>query len=117
MKFRTVVELITDADSKMEATDIAGEFLKGEFETGVKMKCHTRPAKQHLLIRSGVIVSLVLFVVGVVSFGVTNSHSNPVARANGINACQPPLRTGRIMRFKEVRQDEKNIKTLDNSKE
>jgi len=117
MKFRTVIEVITDADNKIEATDIAGEFLKGEFETGVKMKCHTMPTKQHLLIRSGLLLSSVLFIAGMVSFGLTHNHSQSVARANGVSACQPPLKTGRIMGFKEEWRDENNKKTLDNSKE
>ncbi|UCD54702.1 MAG: hypothetical protein JSV93_04045 [Candidatus Omnitrophota bacterium] len=49
MKYQTVIKILTDAESEHEATDIAGEFLRGNIETGVKMKCYTRPVKSSRL--------------------------------------------------------------------
>jgi len=49
MKYQTVIKILTDAESEHEATDIAGEFLRGNLETGVRMKCYTRPVKSYQL--------------------------------------------------------------------
>ena len=49
MKYETVIKLLTDAESEHEAVDIAGEFLRGNIETGVSMKCFTKPVKPYRL--------------------------------------------------------------------
>ena len=49
MKYQTVIKILSDADSEHEAIDIAGEFLRGNLETGVEMKCYTRPTKTYRL--------------------------------------------------------------------
>jgi hypothetical protein len=45
MKYETVIKILSFADSEHEAIDIAGEFLRGNLESGVEMKCYTRPAQ------------------------------------------------------------------------
>ena len=41
MKYRTVLELVCDAPSTEEASNLAGDYLKGEVDFGVEMKCKT----------------------------------------------------------------------------
>lgn len=52
MKYQTVIKILTDAESEHEATDIAGEFLRGNIETGVRMKCYSRPVKSYQLFQN-----------------------------------------------------------------
>lgn len=39
MKYRTVIELICDAADKDEASNIAGDYLRGDVDFGVEMHC------------------------------------------------------------------------------
>ena len=41
--FKTIIELVTIAEDKHEATDIAGEYLRGNISNGVSMRCSTYP--------------------------------------------------------------------------
>ena len=95
MKFKTTIEIITEADSKAEATEIAGEYLSGNLVSGVKMTCKTRPSSAA---KNGAIVALIisLLVTGGI-FSVTQARS-PQANNIGLSICgirgvQPPLKT------------------------
>ena len=39
MKYRTVIELICDASDSEDAINTAGDYLKGEVDFGVEMRC------------------------------------------------------------------------------
>ena len=41
MKYRTIIEVICDADGKDDATNMAGEYLRGGFDGGVLMHSKT----------------------------------------------------------------------------
>lgn len=47
MKYRTVIELICEADDKEDAGNLAGEYLKGDVDFGVTMKCNTASVVAH----------------------------------------------------------------------
>jgi len=42
-RFRTIIELVMEAENPSEAIDIAGEYLRGELDTGVTMECFAKP--------------------------------------------------------------------------
>ena len=46
MQYKTVIEIICEAVDDHEALDIAGEFLKGDLEAGVEMRCFAKPLHQ-----------------------------------------------------------------------
>ncbi len=115
MKYRTVIEVISDAENEHEALDIAGEFLRGNLESGVKLKSRTGPLKSHVLIRTTVLsVILTVFAFARIElFG----HSKSIPRAFSVikntSAVQPPLKTGKGPDFKETWKDEEHRKVLD----
>jgi hypothetical protein len=43
MKYKTVIEITSEAENQAEAMDIAGEYLRGSLDSGVHMKCSTSP--------------------------------------------------------------------------
>ena len=43
MRYKTVIEIVCEADNDHEALDIAGEFLKGDLEAGIEMQCFAKP--------------------------------------------------------------------------
>lgn len=47
MKYKTVLELVCDAPDVEEAGNIVGEFLKGDIEFGVEMRCKTVSLMAH----------------------------------------------------------------------
>ena len=47
MKYRTVIELVCEASDKEDAMNIAGDYLKGDMDFGVDMKCSTNSLRMH----------------------------------------------------------------------
>lgn len=65
MKYRTVIELTCDATDRDEACNIAGEYLKGDLDFGVDMKCKTGSFHSHKAIKyvtTSLATVMVLFV-------------------------------------------------------
>ena len=42
-KFKTVIEIVCEAEDHDEAMDVAGEYLRGALSSGVSMQCQTKP--------------------------------------------------------------------------
>ncbi|MFH1995843.1 MAG: hypothetical protein ABIJ27_02455 [Candidatus Omnitrophota bacterium] len=55
-RYRTVIEVMTEAEDQHEAADIAGEYLRGNISSGVSMKCSTRPAYKFSRVLSSLIM-------------------------------------------------------------
>lgn len=47
MKYRTVIELVCEASDKEDAMNIAGDYLKGDVDFGVDMRCKTNSFVMH----------------------------------------------------------------------
>lgn len=47
MKYRTVIQLVCDAADREDAIHMAGEYLRGELDFGVHMKCDTVSVRAH----------------------------------------------------------------------
>ena len=95
MKFKTTIQIITEAKNKNEAMDIAGEYLSGNLTTGVNMSLHARPAHSNAKI---VIVALtIVFIVGgLVMIPTLKFFRNPTQYIPGNCAIQPPLKTSSL---------------------
>ena len=63
MKYKTVIELICDASDKEDALNIAGDYLKGEVDFGVEMKCRAVSLMSNRIKKctATVIVALIMF--------------------------------------------------------
>ena len=113
MKYRTIIEVIADADNQEEALDLAGEFLRGEIEDGVKMKCSTKPLRSYILASVGIFVLLFSTMIGFASIGFTKAQPVSFTGVGKLRACPPPLKTARTTKFKKAWQKEEAKKVLD----
>jgi len=93
MRYKTTIEIITDAENKNEALDIAGDYLSGHLMYGVDMRCLTRPVG----LNKSVVVSVVAISMVMVALVFSAAHlrftQNIVNSATGYSAIQPPLKT------------------------
>jgi len=118
MKFKTIIEVVTEAENKNEATDIVGEYLSGNIASGVDMKCHTKPV---LFYRKAIVASVtalsVLIVFGTIFVaGIKTGKEASSPALSGMSAVQPPLKTATIDKknaaFKEEWQKKHDQKAL-----
>lgn len=116
MRFKTTIEIISDAKDKDEAMDIAGEYLSGNLVSGVNMKCITRPAASYAKgVVSVMVVLLLVLTATITVIGARPTH-NAVQNVSAINAVQPPLKTAiadkKNADFKKEWQDKQNKEAL-----
>lgn len=91
-KYKTVIELVCEAENQNEALDVAGEYLRGSLDSGVIMRCQTRQLHNF----TKVLLTLSMFVVLIGAGVITTTISQPHGTRSGdvgYNACQVPLRT------------------------
>jgi hypothetical protein len=94
MQYKTTIEVVTEADSAYEATDIAGEFLKGNIHAGADISVKTVSATKSKMVKAIVAVCVVSAVLGgflmvhKVSYEVAKAEIKPVTSY----AIQPPLK-------------------------
>lgn len=93
MKYKTTIQITTEAADKNEALEVVGEYLSGNLISGIEMKCRTNPAVNY---RSGIVVatafSFIIIAGAVLAVHLKNS-TNMTQASYGLNAIQPPLRT------------------------
>ncbi|MBU0682979.1 MAG: hypothetical protein ABIH85_04670 [Candidatus Omnitrophota bacterium] len=107
MRYRTVIELICNAEDKDEACNMAGEYLKGDIDFGVQMKFKTVSLLGHKVKRCVLNCTAVCFVVlaGITLFApdVNNSESAKNLLYTKLrNTCtvMPALKTQHTFDFK-----------------
>jgi len=113
MKYKTIIEIITEADNEHEAADIAGEFLRGDFGSAVVMNCHTRPFRSMGFLKLGLFFVLIAAFLGTAYFGYFKNSSGATFGGKNISACPPPLKMGQTTSLKQAWKDEENRKVLD----
>jgi len=108
MKYRTIIEVTTEANNPYEAADVAGEYLRGALETGITMKCHTNPillSNKKIAVLASAILFLSLFIASSVLFnnqtGNTRFASMDITSHDIDAAMQPPLRTATYTKLSE----------------
>ena len=62
MKYRTIIELICDASDREDASNIAGDYLRGEVDFGVEMHCRTTSLWAHRTIKYAASCTVMLLV-------------------------------------------------------
>ena len=113
MKYRTVIEIIAEAKDKHEAMDIAGEFLNGGIESGVRMKCRTTLFRPYMLLGAGVFVALACTLLGTASLRYFKNSADMFPGAGNTSAVQPPLKTSEEAAFRSQWQEEEAKKVLE----
>lgn len=113
MKYRTLIEIVTDAKDHNEAIDIAGEFLRGNLESGVKMKCSTKPLKSRFIFPASAFAVLLAIVLSLAWSGYFRNGNISFADRKHVSAVQPPLKTSEATNFKETWREERDKKVLD----
>lgn len=119
MKYRTVIELICEAADKEDASNIAGDYLKGDVDFGVEMKCRTASLRKHRAKKYGLSCLFVCFLFLAIFLQVTPIANNVTVRSgilsgiNGTYAIMPELKTKTRSDFKKEWHTSKNKVMLD----
>ena len=103
MKYKTVIEITSEAPCQSEALDIAGEFLKGNLEQGISMRCKSVPVLPRKLLKASILLLVLLglsTIAGLLA-GNTKEEASFPAIARRLSAIQPPLKTSSITGFKD----------------
>ena len=116
MRYKTIIEIVSDANDKNEAMEIVGEYLSGNIVSGVAMKCHTKTAyKSNRNIIAVVMATLVVSICALTAIHLKPAQ-NISLNAPGIGAIQPPLRTSAAdknnSKFKKVWQTKQTQEAL-----
>ncbi|MFA5145980.1 MAG: hypothetical protein WC515_01160 [Candidatus Omnitrophota bacterium] len=93
MKYKTVIEITSDAENKSEALEIVGEYLSGNLVSGVDMKCKTKPVAAARIALTSVVIAALLVTAGLISGNQLRPSKNFAAGICGLDAVQPPLKT------------------------
>ena len=93
MKFKTTIKLVTEANDKNEATEIAGDYLSGNLTTGVRMKFRTVPVFSNKE-RAGIVLVIAL-IAGVLILPLSHSKHTQhfIQNLPEDSVIQPPLKT------------------------
>ena len=114
MKYRTVIELICEAADKEDAFYTAGEYLRGEVDSGVEMRCRAITLKTHRMLKYGVMSALVVFFFSTLLVGIaTREKNNNLRHISDLilsNTCtiQPVLKTQHRAGFEDKWEDKKD---------
>lgn len=120
MRYRTVVEVICNASDKDEASNIAGEYLKGEIDFGVEMKCHTESLAGHRAIKCAAGSAVLLLFIATFIFKVTPVSLDDAGTKGGYkmafqdtHTVMPELKTKHREDFKQEWQERKDDAILE----
>jgi len=116
MRYKTVIEVVTEAKDRSEAIDIVGEYLSGDVLSGVEMKYSTRAVSGVKKIAIAITALSLMLAAGIISLYITKSIGNGAPSSAGMSAVQPPLQTQalhvRDAQFKTQWQDEHTKEAL-----
>lgn len=93
MKYRTTIEIVSEAKDKNEAMDIVGEYLSGNITSGVRMKCLTDPVNSYARMVVTTLLFLALLGGSIFSALYTKPGAITMTSIPGVSAIQPPLKT------------------------
>jgi hypothetical protein len=121
MKYRTVIELICNASDREEASDIAGDYLKGEIDFGVDMKCHTESLAGHRVLKYAISCAAILFIFAAFAFKITPISVEDGGSSKGsyrvafqdTHTVMPELKTKHREDFKQEWQERKDDAILE----
>jgi hypothetical protein len=121
MKYRTVIELISEANDKDDAFNIAGDYLRGQVDFGVDMRCKTTKLWEHKAMKYGLTCLFAALFFSTLAFNVTTIGGEEMVRSSygaGIQdnfTIMPVLKTKHRSDFKkewQTKNDEVTLKYL-----
>ncbi|MCX5678082.1 MAG: hypothetical protein NTY76_03125 [Candidatus Omnitrophica bacterium] len=115
MRFKTTIQLVSDAQDKSEALDLVEEYLAGNIVSGVDMRCVTKPVYKSNIV---CVAAISLAIVTGILVGSHIKHpQNMIQTIPGTSAIQSPLKTSDITHskpeFKKEWQDRQTKEALD----
>jgi len=119
MKYRTVIELICEADSAEDALDTAGEYLRSNIDCGVQMKSKASSLSTYRTTKyvASLLIAFLFISVGTLGLRASNEKGsqNLLSRLSSQNVCtvQPELKTKHEKAFKEAWEIKSKEEMLD----
>ncbi len=105
MKYKTNIEITSDAMNKDEAMEIVGDYLSGNIVSGIDIKYATKPVHFYNNMAAKVLVVSSLVTIGFFSGVKVKSRNDFAVNACRVDAITPPLKTSDMnkndMRFKK----------------
>ncbi len=117
MKYRTVIELICEASDREEATNISGEYLRGNIDFGVEMRCQAVTLRAHRMKKYTASCAILLLAFSALFLKIQSATSDAKIPAlasgdyQGTYTVVPALKTKHKADFKEE-WDEKKDETV-----
>ncbi len=121
MKYRTIIELICEATDKDEAFNVAGDYLRGQVDFGVDMKCKTTKLWKHKVMKYGLMCLFTALFLSTLAFNVTTLGGDEMVRSSysvslrDNSTIMPALKTKHRADFKkewESQKDDISLKYL-----
>lgn len=118
MKYRTVIELVCEASDKDDASNLAGDYLRGDIDFGVDMRCRTTSLASYKFKKIASTCALTFFIFFLFLFNVTPVGSyiaSETGRASfqATSTVMPSLRTRYAEDFRERWEEEKERAVMD----
>ena len=116
MKYKTNIEITSEAANKDEAMEIAGDYLSGNITSGIDMKYDTRPVRFYNNSAAKVVAVALLMTIGFFSGTKAKPQQNFSVDMCQMAAITPPLKTSDAnkndMRFKKEWQDKQTTEVI-----
>ena len=116
MKYKTNIEITSDAANKDEAMEIVGDYLSGNIASGIDMKYATKPVHFYNNSVAKMIVVGLLITIGFFSGVKAKPQYNFVSNLCQIAAVTPPLKTSGAnsldTRFKEEWESKQTARAI-----
>lgn len=115
MRFKTTIQLVSDAQDRSEALDLVEEYLAGNIVSGVDMRCVTKPVYRSNIV--GVVAISLAIVAGILVGSHFKHPQSMIQTIPGASAIQTPLKTSAVTYsnpgFKEEWQDRQTKEALE----
>ena len=116
MKYKTNIEITSEAANKDEAMEIAGDYLSGNIASGIDMKYATRPIRFYNNPAAKIAVVALLMTMGFFSGIKAKPRQNFAVNMCQTAAVTPPLKTSDTnkndMRFKKEWQEKQTTEAI-----
>lgn len=96
IKYKTNIEITSEAANKDEAMEIVGDYLSGNIMSGIDMKCTTKQVRFYNHTAARVSVILLLVTLGFLSGTKITPKDHVAISTCQMAAVQPPLKTSNV---------------------
>ena len=116
MKYKTNIEITSDATNKDEAMEIVGDYLSGNITSGIDMKYATRPVRFYNNPAAKVVAVALLMTMVFFSGVKAKPQQNFAMNMCQVAAVTPPLKTSDAnkndMSFKKEWQEKQTTESI-----